>query len=114
MRIGIGRPERKEQVAAYVLHDFAKSDQQWLEPLVTSLAGSTDKLLSSNYADVMNDAAMAVRSAMGEEDKAPAKDNKPGQPTDKQAAKAKAPEKPDKAEGTLADKLRGWLDGNKD
>ena len=32
MRIGIGHPGARELVNGYVLHDFAKADQDWLRP----------------------------------------------------------------------------------
>ena len=32
LRVGIGRPTHKEDVARYVLHDFAKEDEEWLVP----------------------------------------------------------------------------------
>lgn len=38
VRLGIGHPGHKDAVAAYVLHDFAKADQVWLEPLLTGLS----------------------------------------------------------------------------
>lgn len=38
VRLGIGHPGHKDAVAAYVLHDFAKADQGWLEPLLTGLS----------------------------------------------------------------------------
>lgn len=37
VRIGVGRPERKEQVSDYVLSDFAKADRVWLEKLIEAL-----------------------------------------------------------------------------
>ncbi|MEM7693584.1 MAG: aminoacyl-tRNA hydrolase [Pseudomonadota bacterium] len=38
LRIGVGHPGRKELVPAYVLHDFARSDEDWLDPLLTAIA----------------------------------------------------------------------------
>ncbi len=38
VRIGIGRPPKGYDVSKYVLNDFAKADQEWLEPLVEDLA----------------------------------------------------------------------------
>ena len=113
VRIGVGRPERKDQVSGYVLHDFAKSDETWLEPLVDSLAGSVDKFLAANYSGVMNDAALAVKAATGDDETDKART------VGKQAASAKmttpeVPEKSKKSGGALADKLRDWLAGNKD
>ena len=32
LRVGIGCPPHKEDVARYVLHDFAKEDEEWLVP----------------------------------------------------------------------------------
>ncbi len=34
LRIGIGRPERKEQVSAYVLSNFAQDEQEQLESII--------------------------------------------------------------------------------
>ena len=38
VRLGIGHPGRKELVHAYVLHDFAKADDDWLLPLLDAIA----------------------------------------------------------------------------
>jgi PTH1 family peptidyl-tRNA hydrolase len=38
LRIGVGHPGVKEAVPHYVLHDFAKSDRAWLEPLIEAIA----------------------------------------------------------------------------
>ncbi len=38
VRIGIGHPGHKDAVAAYVLHDFAKADQDWLEDLLRGIS----------------------------------------------------------------------------
>ncbi len=37
MRVGIGHPGEKSQVSNYVLHDFAKSDQEWIARLQENL-----------------------------------------------------------------------------
>ncbi|CAK0779525.1 Peptidyl-tRNA hydrolase [Azospirillaceae bacterium] len=34
VRLGIGHPGHRDQVSGYVLHDFAKNDQEWLTPLL--------------------------------------------------------------------------------
>lgn len=117
VRIGVGHPGRKDLVANYVLHDFAKSDEVWLEPLIDTLAASADKIVAGDYSDVMNDAARAVRAAMGDDEKGVAA-KKPGakkEPKTKPSTKTDKPTGADKKQGgALADKLRGWLDGNKD
>ena len=38
LRIGVGHPGVKEAVPHYVLHDFAKADRAWLEPLIDAIA----------------------------------------------------------------------------
>lgn len=55
LRIGVGHPGRKELVAGYVLHDFARSDETWLEPLLDALAREAPLLVRGE------DAAYASR-----------------------------------------------------
>jgi PTH1 family peptidyl-tRNA hydrolase len=38
VRLGIGHPGHKDRVAAYVLQDFAKSEAEWLDDLLRSIA----------------------------------------------------------------------------
>lgn len=38
VRLGIGHPGHKDLVRGYVLSDFAKSDREWLDPLLDALA----------------------------------------------------------------------------
>jgi PTH1 family peptidyl-tRNA hydrolase len=38
VRIGIGHPGHKELVHGYVLHAFAKSDRDWLDPMLDAIA----------------------------------------------------------------------------
>ena len=38
LRIGVGHPGRKELVPGYVLHDFARADDEWLEPMLDAFA----------------------------------------------------------------------------
>ena len=38
VRLGIGHPGDKDLVSGYVLHDFAKADKAWLEPLLDAVA----------------------------------------------------------------------------
>lgn len=38
VRIGVGHPGQKDLVAGYVLHDFAKAEHEWLEPLLGAIA----------------------------------------------------------------------------
>jgi len=38
VRIGIGHPGEKSRVSGYVLHDFSKADEAWIEPLLDTIA----------------------------------------------------------------------------
>jgi PTH1 family peptidyl-tRNA hydrolase len=44
VRIGIGHPGRKELVTGHVLHDFAKADHDWLEPVLGAIAAEAPYL----------------------------------------------------------------------
>jgi PTH1 family peptidyl-tRNA hydrolase len=44
VRIGIGHPGRKEAVLGYVLHAFAKSDRDWLDPLLDAIADEIETM----------------------------------------------------------------------
>jgi len=50
VRLGIGHPGHKDAVAAYVLHDFAKADAEWLEPLLTGISEGAAALAGGDAA----------------------------------------------------------------
>lgn len=54
VRLGIGHPGDKDRVAGYVLHDFAKAEQAWLEPLIDAVADALPQLLKGDEAGFMN------------------------------------------------------------
>ncbi len=45
VRIGVGKPEHKSQVADYVLHDFSETERSELENLVEHVANACKKLV---------------------------------------------------------------------
>lgn len=61
VRLGIGHPGHKDAVAAYVLHDFAKADQDWLEDLMRGISDGAAALAEGDAARFMN--AVALRTA---------------------------------------------------
>lgn len=61
VRLGIGHPGRKEMVAAYVLHDFHKADQDWLDDLIRGLSDGAPALADGDAAKFQN--AVALRTA---------------------------------------------------
>ncbi len=54
VRMGIGHPGDKDKVTGYVLHDFAKADQAWLEKLLPAVAKELPKLLQGDPGSFMS------------------------------------------------------------
>lgn len=63
VRIGIGHPGRPERVHGYVLRDFAKADQAWLQPMLDAVGDNGDLLAAQDDANFMNRVAMAMQAA---------------------------------------------------
>ena len=61
VRLGIGHPGHKDAVAAYVLHDFAKADQVWLEDLLRGISDGAGLLAAGDGPKFLN--AVALRMA---------------------------------------------------
>lgn len=52
VRMGIGKPEHKSQVADYVLHTFTSDEQQKLSEWIGAAADAVEMLLTRDCADV--------------------------------------------------------------
>ncbi|AVO39600.1 aminoacyl-tRNA hydrolase [Pukyongiella litopenaei] len=61
VRLGIGHPGRKELVAGYVLHDFARADETWLDDLLRGISDGAPHLARGDGGKFMN--AVALRTA---------------------------------------------------
>ena len=61
IRLGIGHPGHKDAVAHYVLHDFHKADQDWLEDLMRGLSDGAAALAAGDGQKFMN--AVSLRTA---------------------------------------------------
>jgi len=57
VRLGIGHPGDRDRVTGWVLHDFAKADQAWLEPLLDAVADGFPLLAAGDDAGFMNKVA---------------------------------------------------------
>ncbi|KZY40520.1 aminoacyl-tRNA hydrolase, partial [Roseovarius sp. HI0049] len=71
VRLGIGHPGRKDLVSPYVLHDFAKSDQDWLDDLLRGIADGAPELAAGRNDKFLN--AVALRTAPARSSKTEAK-----------------------------------------
>ncbi len=60
VRLGIGHPGHKDRVADYVLHDFAKADQDWLDDLLRGISDGADDLAAGAGDKFMS--AVALRT----------------------------------------------------
>ncbi len=81
VRLGIGHPGRKELVARYVLHDFAKADQDWLDDLLRGISDGADELARGDTGRFMN--AVALRTAPPRSSNSKPADKKPAKPAPK-------------------------------
>ncbi len=76
VRIGVGHPGHKDLVEHYVLSDFAKSEQRWVEALTVILADNVDFLVRGEDASFQNKVHLAmVAKGFGEQ---PAQGDKAG------------------------------------
>jgi PTH1 family peptidyl-tRNA hydrolase len=107
VRIGIGHPGRKDLVSGYVLHDFAKSDHDWLEPLLGAIAAEAPFLADGANDKFQSRVAHAVRAEEEAESQPPPARAKPA--AKKKAPVAKVKTEPSEPSGTLAEKLRRWF-----
>jgi len=100
VRLGIGHPGHKDRVAQYVLNDFAKADQDWLDDLLRGICDGAPELANGETGKFMNAVALRVnppRSSNSQPKKnTPAPQEKPIAPEDTRTALQK-----------LADKFRG-------
>jgi PTH1 family peptidyl-tRNA hydrolase len=60
VRMGIGHPGHKDAVAAYVLHDFAKADQDWLDDLLRGVSDGAVALAEGDATRFMNAVSLRV------------------------------------------------------
>lgn len=61
VRLGVGHPGHKDRVSAYVLHDFAKADRDWLDDLMRGISDGAAALAAGDGAGFSN--AVALRMA---------------------------------------------------
>ena len=101
IRIGIGHPGAKELVNGYVLHDFAKSDQDWIGPLLTAIAENAPMLAAADDASFMNRIHLAVARAGDPGAAAPPAPSDPRPPAPRTADRGMG--------GALADGLKRLL-----
>jgi PTH1 family peptidyl-tRNA hydrolase len=103
VRIGIGHPGGKDRVTGHVLHDFAKSDYGWLEPLLGAIAEEAPYLADGAIDKFQSRVAQKLQA---EAESLPTRATPASQRSEQNSATRD--EKP-APEGTLAGRLRRWF-----
>jgi PTH1 family peptidyl-tRNA hydrolase len=108
VRLGIGHPGVKHLVSGYVLHDFAKADAAWLEPLLDAIADAAGRLAAGDEGRFLAEVARATATPAPRARASPPSDGKaePRQPAPEAGVARRT-----KPLGALADNLKRWLKG---
>jgi PTH1 family peptidyl-tRNA hydrolase len=106
VRIGIGHPGSKDAVIHYVLRDFAKSDADWLDPLLDVIAAAAAHLARGDHARFQSEVARSLQPR--ERPLAPVP---PESGRERKSAGSPHPagERDAKRRSALAENLRRWL-----
>lgn len=77
LRLGIGHPGHKDAVAGYVLHDFARADEAWLDNLTRAIAEGAPLLAAGEGARFLNVVSQHLTPARNTGARSPARDASP-------------------------------------
>ncbi len=107
VRLGIGHPGQKELVHNWVLGDFAKADQAWLDALLDAVADAAPYLTKADNERFMSEVA---RLTNAEPDRPAPKSNLATTPRAGGSAHP-AGERASKRQNALAENLKKWMAG---
>jgi len=108
VRLGIGHPGAKHLVSGYVLHDFARDDAAWLEPLLDAIADAAGRLAAGDEGRFI---AEVTRATAKPAPKAGDGGSGDGKDAPRQLASEAGGARRSKPLGALADNLKRWLKG---
>ena len=60
VRLGVGHPGHKDAVPGFVLRDFAKADQNWLDDVLRGISDGVEKLVNDESGKFLNAVALRV------------------------------------------------------
>ena len=63
VRLGVGHPGHKDKVPSYVLNDFAKAEQDWLDDVLRGVSDGAPYLAEGDSAKFLNTVALRVAPA---------------------------------------------------
>jgi PTH1 family peptidyl-tRNA hydrolase len=110
VRIGIGHPGSKELVHGYVLHDFAKADAAWLQPLLDAIAAASGRLAAGDAARFLTDVSRSQRAS---DEPLPQAAPRPVAAKKEPAHAGSGHPAGERRAGALADNLKRWLTGRR-
>ncbi len=108
VRIGIGHPGQKELVHNWVLGDFAKADQSWLETLLDAISDAAPFLARGENERFMSD----VARLSGDQDEI-VKPSTPRPEKPKRVTGVPGAERLNKQQNAIADNLRKWQEARR-
>ncbi len=79
VRLGIGHPGDKDLVESYVLRDFAKADQTWLDPLLAAVADAAPLLVQGDESGFMNKVSVTLNPRPPRPARAGSSDDEPSE-----------------------------------
>ena len=103
VRLGVGRPADKADVAAYVLRDFAKAEQGWLEDMLDAITRHVGVLLEGHAGDFASKARQDISGALPSTQAAKTKE------PPKKSQGNSSPKTEKKQPGALGAALQNWL-----
>ncbi|MFD0860047.1 aminoacyl-tRNA hydrolase [Roseovarius aquimarinus] len=98
VRMGVGHPGHKDAVPGYVLHDFPKADQEWLDDVLRGCSDGAPHLAAGDSGKFQNAVALRTappRSSGGQKGKPAAKDAAPEATRAHAEKPAETPPEPD-------------------
>ena len=73
VRMGVGHPGHKDAVPTYVLKDFSKADQDWLEDMLNGVSDGAPDLASGDTGRFMNKVSLRLNPPRSSATQKPAK-----------------------------------------
>ena len=106
VRLGVGRPQQKSDVATYVLRDFAKAEQSWLDEMLPAVARHVEVLIEGELSEFMSKVGQELTPPSSSLE-TPASDKTKKQPSHNKT-------KPETSKGALGAALQKWLNKGDD
>jgi len=105
VRLGVGHPGHKDAVPGYVLKDFAKADQAWLDDVLRGVSDGLAHLVAGDGGKFLNAVALRVTPQRTQASPKPAKSAEPAPKDQAAESNSDAPD-PRSALQKLVDRFR--------